>query len=184
MKTFGVHDSPAGNNEGHLKFVYSKASVWINRMKNSHLPSHMAWMAYKLQLWAGLRYGIGTMTNDIEEAEELFKPQEQDILNILGIVKNVTRELRRLQPTFGGFGLFNLATEQLIGRINLMMQHYHTPSTLSKKLDASLKYLQLQVGTNSNPLILDYSKWGHLAPLSWTKMLWRSLQYYIILRYT
>ena len=171
MKTLGVHAVPAGKNEGHLKYISNKASVWINRMKNGHLPSHMAWMAYKLQLWASLRYGIGTMTNDIEEAEELFKTQEQQFLNILGIVKNVKRELRRLQRTFGGFGLFNLATEQLIGRLNLMMQHYHTPSTLSKKLDASLKYLQLQVGTNSNPLMMDYSTWGHLAPLSWTPTL-------------
>jgi hypothetical protein len=115
-----------------------------DRMKNGHLPSHIhiAWMAYKLQLWAGLRYGIGTMTN--EEAEGLFKEQEQGLLNILGIVKNVKRELRRLQPTFGGFGLFNLPMEQLVGRINLMMQHYHTPSNLSRKLDVSLNYQQLK----------------------------------------
>ena len=180
MKTLGVNDAPSGGNAEHLGYLTDKARVWINRMKNGHLPSHIAWMAYKLQLWAGLRYGIGTMTNDIEEAEELFKEQEQETLNILGILKNVTKELRRLTPTFGGFGLFNLATEQLIGRINMMMQHYHTPSNLSRKLDISLKYLQLQVGTNKNPLILDYNEWGHLAPLSWTKMLWRSLKYHSV----
>ena len=56
------------------------------------MSNHIAWMAYKLQQWASLRYGIGTMTNDIEEAEGLFKEQEQGLLNIL--VKNVKRELR------------------------------------------------------------------------------------------
>jgi hypothetical protein len=113
-------------------------------MKNGHLPRHLAWIVYKLQLWAGLRYGIGTMTNNIDEAEGLFKEQDQEqgLLNILGIVKNVKRELRRLQPTFRGFGLFNLPTEQLVGRINLMMQNYHTPSNLSRKLDLSLNYQQ------------------------------------------
>ena len=116
MKTLGVNDAPAGGNVAHLDYLSNKSKVWINRMKNGHLSNHLAWMAYKLQLWASLRYGIGTMTNDIEEAEELFKEQEQGVLNILGIVKNVKRELRRLQPTFGGFGLFNLATEQLFGR--------------------------------------------------------------------
>ena len=88
------------------------------------------------------------------------------------------RGLRRLQPTFGDFGLFNLATEQLISRVNMLMQHYHTPTNLSRKLDASIRYLQLQIGHNKNPLHLDYNTWGHLAPLSWAKMLWRSLQYY------
>ncbi len=75
------------------------------------------------------------------------------MLNILGIVKNVTTGLRQLQPTFGGFGLLNLAMEQLIGRLNLMLQHYHTPSNLSKKLDVSLKLLQLQVGSHKKSAV-------------------------------
>jgi hypothetical protein len=61
-----------------------------------------------------------------------------------------------------------------------MMQHYHTPSNLSRKLDISLKYQQLQVGTNKNPLTLNYIKWGHLATLSWTKILWRLLKYHAV----
>ena len=73
MKTLGVNNTPAGGNAAHLDYLSNKIKVWINRMKNGHLLSHIAWIAYKLQLWASLRYGIGTMTNDIEEAEELFK---------------------------------------------------------------------------------------------------------------
>ena len=41
-------------------------------MGNGHLPAKWAWVAYKLQLWPGIKYGIGTMTNDMEEAEELL----------------------------------------------------------------------------------------------------------------
>ena len=29
----------------------------------------MDWIAYKFQLWPGVRYGIETMTNDLEEAD-------------------------------------------------------------------------------------------------------------------
>jgi hypothetical protein len=53
-------------------------------------------------------------------------------------------------------------------------------TNLSPKLDASLWHLQLQLGMPHNPLTLDYNKWGHLAPLSWVKMLWRSLHYFNI----
>ena len=180
MKTLGVYDSPAGGNGDHLNYIKTKMSTWINRMKNGHLPSHIAWVAYKQQLWPGLRYGLGTMTNDIEEAEDLTQKEDWTMLNILGVARTVTKGLRRLQSTFGGFGLFSLATEQLIGRVNLLMQHYHTPSNISKKLDASLRYLQLQLGTTQNPFDLEYDEWSHLAPLSWVKMLWRSLYYYNI----
>ncbi len=43
-----------------------------------------------------------------------------------------------------------------------------------------MRYLQLQLGTPHNPITLDYDKWGHLAPLSWVKMLWRSLHHFNI----
>ncbi len=85
-----------------------------------------------------------------------------------------THVLRRI------FGLFNLPVEQMICRVNMLMQHYHTSTNVSKKLDASLQYLQLQLGTPHNPLLLDYAVWGHLAPLSWVKMLWRTLNHFDI----
>ena len=78
----------------------------------------MAWVAYKHQLLPGLRYGLGTMTNDIEAADKLLDKEDYRTLNILGVVRTVHHGLRKLHTTFGGFGLFNLATEQLISRIN------------------------------------------------------------------
>ena len=98
---------------------------------------------------AGLRYGLGTMTNDIEETEELTQKEDWTMLIILGVSRNGTKGLRRLQTTFGGFGLCSLSAKQLISRINMLMQHYHTPTNISKKLDALIRldslirYLQL-----------------------------------------
>ena len=36
--------------------------------------------------------------------------------------------------------------------------------------------MQLQLGTNKYPLDLPDEEWAYLAPLSWIKMLWRTLQ--------
>ena len=62
----------------------------------------------------------------------------------------------------------------------MLMQHYHTSTNLRRKLDASLRYLQFQLGTPHNPFLWDYAVWGHLALLSWVKMLWRTLHYFDI----
>ncbi len=67
-KTLGIYDAPAGGNKGHLDHMKSKATTWINRMTNGHLPSHVAWVAYSHQLWLGLQYGLGIMTNNIDPA--------------------------------------------------------------------------------------------------------------------
>jgi hypothetical protein len=88
--------------------------------------------------------------------------------------------LRMLHTTFGGFSLLSVATEQLICQINMLLRHYHTSTNLSRKLDASLRYLQLQLGMPHNPITLDYDNWRYLAPLSWVKMLWRSLHHFNI----
>jgi hypothetical protein len=146
-------------------------------MKNGHLPSHVAWIAYKHQLWPSLKYGLGTMTNEMEVADKLLNKTDYKMLNILGIFRNVSTVLQKLQTTFGGFGLFSLPTEQLISRVNMLFQHYHVSTNLSRKLDALLRYLQLRRGTPQNLLTLDFTKWGHLALLSWVKMLWKSLHH-------
>ncbi len=146
---------------------------------NGHLPSHMAWVAYKHQLWPGVRNGLGTMTNNLKVTDNLLHKEDYRMLNVIGVVCSVIKDLRQLHTSFGGFSLFNLPVEQLIGQMNMLMQHYHTSTNLSKKLDA-FRYLQLQLGTTNNPFLLDYALWGYLAPLSWVKTLWRTLHHFNI----
>jgi hypothetical protein len=78
------------------------------------------------------------MTNNLEAMETIFDKANYETMPILAVVHTVTRELRKLHTTFGGFGLFHFPTKQLICRINMLLQHYHTSTALSKKLDASL----------------------------------------------
>jgi hypothetical protein len=92
-KTLGIHDSLSGGNEGHLSFIANKAAQWGNRMKNGHLPSHVAWIAYKHQLWPSLTYGLGKMTN-------LLNKTDYKMLNILGIFRNVSTGLQNLTPVW------------------------------------------------------------------------------------
>ncbi len=65
----------------------------------------MAWIAYKLKLWPGLCYGLGTMTNDLEVTEAIFDKDDYDMMP-LGMARTVKRELMKLHTTFGRFGLF------------------------------------------------------------------------------
>ncbi len=117
---------------------------------------------------------------NIISAEELLHAKDYKTLNMLGVLRNVTKGLHWIHTTFGGSGLLSLPTEQLISRVNMLMQHYHTSTNLGRKLDALLQYLQLQLRTPNNPLTLDYAKWEQLSPLCWVKMLWRLLQHFDI----
>ena len=80
-------------------------------MRNGHLPSSMRWIVYKFQLWTGVRYGFGTMTNDLKEAEEVLNKMDCRMLNILGSASTVKNGWRHLHSTFSGFGLFDFPTK-------------------------------------------------------------------------
>ena len=125
---------------------------WCIKMTNGHLPSSLAWLSYTCQLWSGIRYGLGTLTNDIEETYPLLGKCNLIILSILGVCRNTRTGWRRLCQMFGEVGLLHLPTKQLVYRINLFLHHYHTSLTLSNKLDTSLQWMQLQLGTNKCPL--------------------------------
>ena len=84
-KTLGVRDCPAGENKSHLKYIQDKVNGWIDKMKNGHLSSSMGWVAYRFQLWPGIRYGIGIMTNDLEEVEKALEKSDYRMLNVRGI---------------------------------------------------------------------------------------------------
>jgi hypothetical protein len=113
-KTLGIHDSPSGGNSAHLTYIKEWVGAWVSRIMNGHLPSHMAWVAYRHQLWPGVQYGLGTMTNNLKVTDNLLHKEDYRMLNVLGVVCSVTKGLRRLHTSFGGFGLFNLSVEQLI----------------------------------------------------------------------
>ena len=133
-------------------------------------------MKYHYKLLASIRYELGTMTDDGKAVKKLLDKRNHQMMNVLGVASTIKAGWRKLHSIFGGIGLYNFVTEQLIERLYLLLQHYRTSSLLSKKLDVSIAYLQLQLGVNVCPFDLDYEDWHYMAPLSWVKMLWRTLQ--------
>ena len=63
--------------------------TFVQRMSNRNLPSYLGWLAYHYKLWASIRYGIGTMTNDIETAENLLDKSDYLMMNVLGVASTI-----------------------------------------------------------------------------------------------
>ena len=71
-----------------------------------------------------------------------------------------------------------LLAEVVIGRINLILQHYNAHSTLGRKLYISLQCLQLEAGMNWCPLLTPYQHIGSLSTPPWVHSLWKALDHY------
>lgn len=175
VKTLGVYHSPVGDHAHHLSQLNMKASDWMNKIKNGHLPSAYVLLSYFHQLWPGLRYGLGTLSNSYSAAETCLTKFDYTLLPFIGVNRHIKKEWRTLHPAYGGVGLLSLPIEQLICRSTLLLQHYNTSSIIGNKLTCSLHLLQLQIGTNGNPLLLSYKTYGHLAPNSWICSYWEAI---------
>jgi hypothetical protein len=70
-----------------------------------------------------------------------------------------------------------MPTEQLIARLEMLIQHYQKDTTLGKKFRAMTHWLQLEIGTNLSPFDTSYDIWSPLATHCWHKMLWRTIQW-------
>jgi hypothetical protein len=128
-----------GNNSKHIEEnVTGKTQQWINKMINAHLSACLGWVAYRFKLWAGIRYGIATLSIPLAAAKRLLHTKNFQHLSFLGINRNVKKEWRTAHRAFGGIGLFSFAVEHTIGMINIFIQHYGAETTLAKKFSASL----------------------------------------------
>jgi hypothetical protein len=100
------------------------------------------------------------------------------MLSCLGVNRRVKAEWWRLAQELGGIELFNLSIEQFIGWVEMVLQHYGTGSTISKKMRALLEAAQSEIGCCRNPLHECYDTFGILATELWIKAVWERSSHY------
>jgi hypothetical protein len=186
--TLGVAACPSGDDSFHLvapgsakdkwKSVKTKAEVWLMRLKNGHLPSKYAWVSYRLQLWASIRYGLGVLSAPLASFGELCPKFAFQALPLLGVNRNIRAGWRYLHSSFGGCGLLDLATEATISRCNLFLQHWDNPAPLGKCLRASMEYLQLEVGCRGCPFSESFEPIGKYCTHSWVRSFWECISWF------
>ena len=186
--TLGIASSPDGADHHHLrapgtardkwKSVATRAKVWLDKLKNAHLPAKYAWVSYRLQLWASIRYGLGVLSARLQDMGELCHNFAYQSLPFLGINRNITAGLRYIHTAFGGVGLTSLATESVIARMNLFLQHWDNPAPIGQTLRACMEAIQLQCGFQGCPLSESFYPMGEICDHSWITSFWEVVDRY------
>ncbi len=170
----GVWSSPTSLDKNHLQeVVLGKTSNWVGGLKNAHLPTHLAWKAYQFRLCPSTRYGIATLATPRKNIEGIIHKLEFEMLSYLEVNQQVKTEWRRLLREFG-----NLAIKQFISWMEVLLQHYSAGFTTSRKLQALLEAMQLEIGYSGNSFNEDYAKVGILATERWVKAVWEGAAHY------
>ena len=183
--TLGVATRPNGDDIHHLqapgkprdkwKSIRTRAETWVNRLTNGHLPSKFAWVSYRLQLWAGIRYGLGVLSIPLASFGELTTNFAYRVLPNFGINRHIKTGWRYLHSAFSGCGLLELSTESTISRLNMFLQHWDNPAPLGQALRASMECLQLEVGCSGFPLNESFAYMGPYTTHSWVRSFWECM---------
>ena len=104
-KYLGLHTRPDRINQLHLDQVRERVKKWTSLINEGHLPTRSVWLSYRLQLWAGVKYGLGASSASIEELEEGLGSADYYLLSKLGVVHSVKKELRYIPVAYGRLGL-------------------------------------------------------------------------------
>ena len=186
--TLGISTSPDGDDLSHLtkpgqardkwRSVATRANVWLDRLKNGHLPSKFSWVSYRLQLWSSIRYGLGTLSAPLCQLGELTRNFAHRALPYLGVNRNIRSGWRYLHSSFGGVGLLSLSTESVISRINMFLQHWGMPTPIGDMLEASMEALQLEAGCVGCPLNENFYPMGQITTHCWLRSFWEMIDRY------
>ena len=187
-KMLGVWSNPRGTDDRHIQeVVLGKTKSFVIRIKNSHLPTHLVWKAYRSCLIPALKYGLSTLATQMECTQNLLRKWEFELISYLGVNRHVRTEWRSIPRELGGVGLWNYTVEQCKSWLEALLQHYGRGTMIAKKMIASLEALQLEIGCARNPLSEDYASRGGLATKCWMKAIWERVNFYkinAILSYT
>ena len=88
-----------GDDSKHIEeSITGKTNQWINKMRNVHL----GWVVYRFKLWAGIRYGIATLSVPLATAKHLLHIENFQSLSTLGINWTVKWEWWRIHSQTWG----------------------------------------------------------------------------------
>ena len=175
----GVWSTPSGDDAKHLEeVIIGKTPTWVGRVKNCPPAHHLAWMAYQHQLWSGLWFGLGTLATCTSTMRSVLHSLKFEMLPLLGVNRHVKTKWRTIAQEFGGIGLHSLSIEEFISWAELILQHYGAKLTVSAKIKASLRAVQLEVGCRGNPSDEDFGAIGVLATECWIKSIWERMWLY------
>ena len=115
------------------------------------------------RFWSGLQYGLATLATSMSETLTVLHTFMYQVLSVLCVDRTLKHGWRLLSHAFLGIGLFSLLIEQIIFWLNMLIKQFGEPTTLCHKFRSSLGALQLEVGTQGNPLIEPYDRLHILA---------------------
>jgi hypothetical protein len=177
-RTLGVIMAPDGSSKDQIKTSLSKALVFLGKIKHSNLSKQAKWTAITSLLEPEVYYPLmATMCNK-KDFDKIDRPIVRAKCSALGLNKHFPRAIIHGPLEYGGMAIPTSFSKTVATRINYFLYHIRTSSKIGIKLDASIVFLQLEVGLFTSFFQSSYEAYGFLATKTMTKQIWAETEPY------
>lgn len=170
-RTLGVFLSPTGNTNAQLTYLLSKAHIWASKLKTSKMGRHEVWLSLTATILKTIEYPLTAITISSDDCKRLMAPLLSTSLPAMGFVATFPRDMVYGNPNEYGLGIHDPHVTQGLLKLDFFFSsQYISPS--HSLLQSSLEYTQLEVGSGTTFLNLDYHKYHHCLTPTWATSLW------------
>jgi hypothetical protein len=152
------------------------AHAYLNRIKNSRLNKKAKWKAITTVLEPAVLYPLMACSCKDKEMDHLDKTLSKAKCHALGLNEHFPRAVLHGPVSLGGLGIHSGQTKTTTTRINYFLYHTRMDTTIGHKLDASVAFLQMEIGTIRYFLEMPYHMYGFLATHTLMKRIWNETE--------
>ena len=174
-KMLGAYTAPDGNTKVQFEVLHKISCQWGQRVSNGYLNRFDVQNSFKLGLIPALQYPLGVGTLSEKQCDSLLIPSMSTLLNKMGVIRTVNRDVVHGPSMYGGFAIPNLYTIQGYNKIQMMLGHIRKMDTTGKIVTIAIATVQQEVGISLSILSLPFSKFHFLVSPCWIKEVWRFL---------
>jgi hypothetical protein len=177
-RTLGVLLSPVGDGRDQLRLCLSHAKKFLGKFKNSSMPNKAKWIAITTVIEPAILYPLLNTTYSPKDICPIDSCLSQMKCSALGLNRNFPRVVLHGPTGLGGLGIPSICQKNIKDLITYFLYNLHRPSPIREKLEASIIYTQMEVGTFSHFFTIPYECYGHLATEVTCVQLWRETEPY------
>jgi Reverse transcriptase (RNA-dependent DNA polymerase) len=151
-KTLGCFRSLDGNETEQYKKLMHKVKDWAHKLSTRFFTRYEAWTVYHSYYMPQLLYSMAASDFTRAQCDNLQAPVVQAILPLLGFNRNTVRTFVFGPNKFGGLGLADLYTETYTQRIESLIVHTRSNTSIGNLMIINLGLINLLTGKTTSYL--------------------------------
>ena len=164
----GFYYSLDAKKSEHVEEMVKKGVDWMDKMNTNKLPCRDAWMSFFAQLLPGINWGLVAVVLSPKILQEEYQRLYFKMLPLLGVNRNIYKELRTLPERYQGLGLPDFEVQSFSKKFHFLQRKWGGKDATSEMTGTTYEEFMVEVGIYGN---IFSRSWEELKILA-TKHTW------------